>query len=76
MPGMTGLEAGRVARQRRPGLPVLIVTGFADKLSIDAAEGISLLRKPFRQIELSQALQRAIDGRGPGAKIVPFRSRS
>jgi FixJ family two-component response regulator len=73
---MTGLEAGRLARQRRPGLAVLIVTGFADKLSIDAKEDIALLRKPFRQIELSQALQRAIDGGAPGAKIVPFRSRT
>ena len=30
MPGMTGVELARAAREARPGLPVILATGFAD----------------------------------------------
>ena len=54
MPGMTGVDLSHAVRARRPGTPVLIVSGFAE------AEGISpdlpRLTKPFRQAELAASI--------------------
>src|SRR4029078_10638913 len=38
MPGMNGAEVARHVTSKRPGLPVLFVTGFADR---GALEGVS-----------------------------------
>jgi hypothetical protein len=38
---------------RRPGLPVLFVTGYADAEAIDAAGGGGILREPFVEKELA-----------------------
>ena len=53
MPGMNGLEVARLGRLRRPGLPILFVTGFADT-AVLAAEITSdhILRKPFTVVDL------------------------
>src|SRR6185437_9789475 len=34
MPGMTGVELAERARERRPGLPVMFMTGHADALPL------------------------------------------
>ncbi|CAO3411605.1 response regulator [Azospirillum largimobile] len=50
MPGMTGADLTRLARHHRPGLPVLIVTGYADKAELQdlgAEPGIRILSKPI-----------------------------
>ncbi len=53
MVGMDGVELMTLARQRRPGLPGLIVTGFADAGRLrDLPDGIEVLSKPFRRMEL------------------------
>jgi PAS domain S-box-containing protein len=53
MPGMNGLEVARLGRLRRPGLPTLFVTGFADT-AVLGAETTSdhILRKPFTVADL------------------------
>jgi DNA-binding response OmpR family regulator len=53
MPGMNGLEVARLGRLRRPGLPTLFVTGFADT-AVLVAETTSdhILRKPFTVADL------------------------
>ena len=54
MPGMTGTELAREVRDRRPGTPVLIVSGYAD---IDGvASDLPRLVKPFRQADLAAKL--------------------
>jgi CheY-like chemotaxis protein len=57
MPGMNGAEVAREAKVRRPSLPVLFVTGYADTavLSDPGEEGV--LRKPFREDELAAKLR-------------------
>jgi PAS domain S-box-containing protein len=52
MPGMTGIDLATQARTRRPGLPVLLLTGYADP-ALQAGEH-AVLRKPFRQTELAR----------------------
>jgi CheY-like chemotaxis protein len=53
MPGMNGLETIRQARQRRPGLRPLLITGYAGAVGADPV-GIPLLRKPFPPSELAR----------------------
>lgn len=54
MPGMSGVElAGRV-RAQRPGLPILIVSGYAEVEGI--APDLPRLTKPFRSVELAASI--------------------
>jgi CheY-like chemotaxis protein len=55
MPGLTGTELARTLRDQRPGLPVLIVSGYADVEGI--APDLPRLTKPFRKAELAASLQ-------------------
>ena len=54
MPGMTGTELARVARERMPGVPVLLISGFAEAEGV--APDLPRLTKPFRQAELASML--------------------
>ncbi len=55
LPGMNGRQLADAARLRRPGLPVLIITGYAGTALADLTlpEGMRLLRKPFTLDALS-----------------------
>ena len=53
MPGMNGLETIRQARQRRPDLKPLLITGHADAMGTSTV-GVPLLRKPFAPAELAR----------------------
>ena len=55
MPGMNGLETIRQARQRRPGLRPLLITGYAEAVG-GGIVGIPLLRKPFAPSELARVV--------------------
>jgi CheY-like chemotaxis protein len=53
MPGMNGAELAKAAQLKQPGLPVLIVSGYADSAAVEAVPGIARqLRKPFDRTEL------------------------
>ncbi|WP_210529862.1 PAS domain-containing hybrid sensor histidine kinase/response regulator [Rubellimicrobium arenae] len=58
MPGMTGLALIQAARQQRPSLPVLLVTGFANLPDLDATT-LPRLSKPFSRAELASAIAQA-----------------
>jgi CheY-like chemotaxis protein len=63
MPGMTGAELARAARERYPDLPVLVATGYADMAAIQAALGEgTVLKKPFQLAELAAVVRRALQG--------------
>jgi PAS domain S-box-containing protein len=55
MPVMTGLQLIEILRARRPGLPVILATGFAE-LPPRLNPSIGRLSKPFTQRALAQAL--------------------
>ena len=54
MPGMSGAQLARELKARRPDLPVLIVSGYAEAEGIDPA--VARLTKPFRSAELAERL--------------------
>jgi CheY-like chemotaxis protein len=63
MPRQSGTEVVRLARQARPNLPAVIVTGYADAEEIGGRPtDVGLLMKPFTLAELSGAVHRAFDG--------------
>ena len=55
MPGMDGIEVARMAGEKRPGAPIMFITGFA-AVSLAAAEaaapGAKVLSKPFHLRDL------------------------
>jgi PAS domain S-box-containing protein len=58
MPGkMDGLALARVLKQRHPGLPILLATGYSEAAQNAAAE-FPILRKPYQIHELNEALSR------------------
>ncbi|HEY0147590.1 MAG TPA: PAS domain-containing protein [Allosphingosinicella sp.] len=54
MPGMTGTELAQILFGRNSGIPVLIVSGYAEDEGI--APDLPRLTKPFRQAELAVAV--------------------
>ena len=58
MPGMTGVDLARVVQSRRPGTPVLVISGYADAEGV--APDLQRLTKPFRQADLAAGLAGAI----------------
>ena len=60
MPHMTGLELIREARALRPGLRVMLVTGYAElgaMAGMDALSPQQVVRKPFRAAELLRRVE-------------------
>jgi CheY-like chemotaxis protein len=58
MPDMNGLDTVRRARQRRPGLKALLITGDVNAVP-DAAEDVPVLPKPFSPAELGRKVVEA-----------------
>jgi CheY-like chemotaxis protein len=54
MPGMTGTELAATLRAERPGLPVLLISGYAETAPI--ALDLPCLTKPFRHDDLAATL--------------------
>jgi PAS domain S-box-containing protein len=60
MPRQSGTEVVRAARQDRPDLPAIIITGYADEAEVGERPGdVGLLMKPFTLADLSVAIKRA-----------------
>jgi signal transduction histidine kinase/ActR/RegA family two-component response regulator len=57
MPGISGVELGRIIRLRWPELPVVLTSGYSHVLAADAGHGFPLLHKPYSVEDLSQILQ-------------------
>jgi CheY-like chemotaxis protein len=56
MPGiMDGLGLARSIKQRHPGLPILLATGYSEAAQ-GARSDFPILRKPYQIHELSRAL--------------------
>jgi PAS domain S-box-containing protein len=72
MPGMTGLELAAAVQQHQPDLPVLLATGYAERMEVASAD-LPLLRKPYGQDALRAAVARCFETRtregGRGARF-------
>jgi CheY-like chemotaxis protein len=63
MPGMKGLELIAQARKLRPGLGVVLATGYAELQPTDALGDVPRLAKPFTQSELQRMIASLVEPR-------------
>ena len=68
MPGMTGAQLAEEVRRMRPGLPILLATGYAE-MPKGATIDLPRLGKPYSQDDLAREIGRLLgNGRhAPGA---------
>lgn len=59
MPRMTGAELAKAARRLRPGIPILLATGYAE-LPAGMEFDIQRLSKPYSQKQLSAEIAKAL----------------
>lgn len=65
MPHIAGDQLIAEIRKTRPGLPVILSTGFAEKMNRERALQIgacNYLEKPIKRAELAEVVRRALDG--------------
>ncbi len=60
MPGMNGVELAATIRERFPGLPVVLTSGYSGVLAENADHGFDLIQKPYSVETLSRTLRKAI----------------
>jgi CheY-like chemotaxis protein len=60
MPGMNGVALAGVIRERFPGLPVVLTSGYSNVLAENAHRGFELIQKPYSVEALSRILRKAI----------------
>jgi CheY-like chemotaxis protein len=65
MPGMNGVELAGLIRERYPGLPVVLTSGYSNVLAENAHHGFELIQKPYSVESLSRILRKAIAERMP-----------
>ena len=64
MPGMSGVELAVTARERRPDLPVVFVSGYTGDTTIAGSDdpATAFLAKPFDGDDLLRAVRSTLDG--------------
>ena len=60
MPGMSGIDLANAISATKPGVPVLLVSGYAENEGIE--RGLPRLTKPFRKDELAASLAQLSEG--------------
>jgi PAS domain S-box-containing protein len=64
MPGMDGPQAAALARQRRPEMKVVFMSGYSELAAVNhgrIAPDAEILSKPFRKVDLAQRLRETLD---------------
>jgi CheY-like chemotaxis protein len=58
MPGMSGWDVAKAAKERSPSLPVLLLTGWGDRVAQEASDNAvdRVLSKPVRLQDLQEAI--------------------
>jgi signal transduction histidine kinase/CheY-like chemotaxis protein len=72
MPSMSGVELARRVQAKQPTLPVLFITGFADRAALSGVPEGCVIGKPFVDAELTDKVRFALAG-GVEGKVVRLR---
>ncbi len=73
-PDMDGYKLFHLLRERNPGLPFLITSGYGDAVvssRIEAGETVGLLSKPYSLDQLRDALKRVVKVRNGTCEVLP-----
>jgi CheY-like chemotaxis protein len=68
MPRMTGDALAHRVREIAPGLPVILCTGFSDKMDPDRSKALNIncfLMKPIQKTKLAVAIKEALAQSAP-----------
>ncbi|MEE3622587.1 ATP-binding protein [Nitrospirillum sp. BR 11752] len=68
LPGINGRQLAEIAREHRPGLPVLFVTGYAENAAIRAGflgTNMDMITKPFTLDVLAAKVSEMMERSGP-----------
>jgi CheY-like chemotaxis protein len=75
MPQMNGVAVVGAIRQRRPDLPVLLITGYVAAEAGESLAALPTLRKPFKPAELVAGVAGLLGSPADGAEVLPLRPR-
>jgi CheY-like chemotaxis protein len=65
LPGMGGLEVMSEARRRRPGLPVVLITGYPEPFQLGEGRPDAVVLKPFASLKsLCDTVSAVLDSSG------------
>ena len=67
MPRMTGIELAQSLVKDRPDIPVILCTGFSEKVNGENVGRVGVrafIMKPFTAHEISDLIRKVLDGRG------------
>ena len=75
MPGMSGVEVARQVQLKYPAIPILFVTGYADKNALRDVSDEKIIKKPFIGDELAEKVNAALVKGIPrqGGKVVALK---
>lgn len=68
LPGLNGRQLAEIARESRPGLPILFMTGYAEQASEQSAflgDGMEIVTKPFAIYQLARRIGAILDRAKP-----------
>jgi FixJ family two-component response regulator len=69
---MNGAELAKEIRARRPHIPIVFATGYADVSALMDESEERIVQKPFDERELFQKLSAALSHSRPDFNVVPF----
>ncbi|MBX9775147.1 MAG: response regulator [Xanthobacteraceae bacterium] len=72
MPGMSGAELARRIRSQRPSLPIVFVTGFADRTALAGVSESHIVSKPYVEDELTEKVRAVLAAEG-SSNVVKLR---
>ena len=75
MPQMSGTQLAKVIKDEWPDIPVLLATGYADRVPGDDI-GLPKITKPYLQRDLIEAIARIDPPRQKSERVVSLRPRS
>jgi PAS domain S-box-containing protein len=61
MPGLSGVELARLARERDPALPILLASGYSEEIVGAAGAEFEIVRKPYDLSGIEAALGSALE---------------
>jgi DNA-binding response OmpR family regulator len=64
MPGMNGRDLAEKLRHQKPGLKVLLISGYHDRRDGTPAAPVNLIRKPFAGGVLLERIREVFDSKG------------
>ncbi|MCB5176977.1 hybrid sensor histidine kinase/response regulator [Microvirga lenta] len=70
MPGdSNGVDLARTIRDRYPGLPILLTTGYSSMAQTAMDEGFPILRKPYDAADLDDSIRRSLSARSLAGNV-------